>query len=158
MSTPKTPPQSDLSNDAFARGTIPEDLISRETLLYVGLSENKATELWHRWINWPAFGPRREIDVDDGGLQVTFIDYILGTLENQVDTAEDDDAAWNACLSTCGIDVTVQVAIMDPVFKDLRLSNSCLYWARDTIEMRYAGLEEIQRTSRERDTQMRRTY
>lgn len=151
LNSPISPSPSD---DAFA--TIPENLISRETLLHVGLSENKATELWHRWTNWPASGPRRETDVDDGGLQVTFIDYILGAFENQVDTAEDDDAIWNACMSTCGIDVTVQVAIMDPAFKYLRLSNSCLHWARDTIEMRYAGLKEIQRTSRERDTQIRR--
>lgn len=151
LNTPTSPPFSD---DAFA--TIPEDLISHETLLHLGLSEGKATEIWHRWTNWPTSGPRREIDADDGGLQVTFIDYILGALENQIDVAEDDDAAWNACLSTCGIDVTVQGAIMDPAFKYVRLSKSCLHWARDTVEMRYAGLEEIQRTSRERDAQMRR--
>ncbi|KAM3079151.1 hypothetical protein ACMFMF_004078 [Clarireedia jacksonii] len=45
---------------------------------------------------------------------------------------------------------------MDPHFKYLRLSHSCLYWVKDTIEMRYAGLEEIQRTLREREMQLQR--
>jgi hypothetical protein len=59
-------PDSPEAVDAFA--TIPEYLFSRETLIHVGLSEEKADELWDRWSNWPADGPRREVDSDDGGL------------------------------------------------------------------------------------------
>lgn len=33
-----------------------------------------------------------------------------------------------------------QAAVMDPAFKDLRLTESCLYWVKDTIEMRYASI------------------
>ncbi|KND87497.1 hypothetical protein TOPH_07846 [Tolypocladium ophioglossoides CBS 100239] len=140
--------ESPAARDAFA--TIPAVLISRETLVYVGLSEAKATELWDQWINWPASGP------GDGGLQVTFIDFITGTLQNQVNTAEDDDLQWRARLNACGIAVNVQDAIMDPHFKYLRLSESCLFWAKDTIEMRYAGLKDIQRLSCQREMELRR--
>lgn len=56
----------------------------------------------------------------------------------------------------CGIAVDVQNAIMDPSFKYLCLSQSCLYWVNDTVQMRYAGLEDIQRTSRERAMQLQR--
>ncbi|RMZ89796.1 hypothetical protein DV736_g2967, partial [Chaetothyriales sp. CBS 134916] len=134
-----TAPGSPAFNDAFS--TIPVFTISRETLIYVGLSEEKASEMWNRWIHWPSTGPCREIDIDDGGLQVTFLDFIIGALENKVDAIEDNDFHWQACLDACGIDVDVQRAIMDPHFKHLRLSASCLYWVKDTIEMRYAGLK-----------------
>lgn len=43
---PLTPPDS---LDAFV--TIPDILISRETLTHVGLSTEKADELWQKWVN-----------------------------------------------------------------------------------------------------------
>jgi len=50
-----------------------------------------------------------------------------------------------------------QSAIMDERFTYLRLSQSCLGWVVDTIWMRYAGLEDIQRTSLTREMKLRRT-
>jgi hypothetical protein len=148
------PLSSPAADDAFAM--IPVALISYETLVYVGLSEAKATQLWSQWTNWPAQGPRRETDPDDGGLVVTFKDFIIGSFENRVDAADDNEQQWRACLNGCGIAVDVQNAIMDPRFKYLCLSKSCLYWVNDTVKMRYAGLEDIQRSSREREMQLRR--
>ncbi|KAK0623970.1 hypothetical protein B0T14DRAFT_517332 [Immersiella caudata] len=137
--------------------TIPDVLISRETLMHVGLSAEKAGELWQKWTNWPKNGPRREVDPDDGGgLQVTFIDFIVGHMENKDDATDDNDAQWRECMDGCGLSVDTQGAIMDPHFTYLRLSNSCLSWVRDTIEMRYAGLQDIQRTSRTREMELRR--
>ncbi|KAJ9299331.1 hypothetical protein DTO271G3_2953 [Paecilomyces variotii] len=139
---------------AFAR--IPVALISYETLVYVGLSEAKATELWNQWTSWPAHGPLRETDLDNGGWVVSFKDFIIGSFENRADAVEDNDQEWRACLNGCGIAVDVQNAIMDPRFKYLRLSQSCLYWINDTVNMRYAGLEDIQRSSLEREMQLQR--
>lgn len=137
---------------------IPDTLISRETLVYVGFTEAKATELWSRWCNWPETGPRREVDPDDGGLQVSFLQFITGTLRCQTDVWEDDDSQWRACLDACGIDPTVQDAIMDPAFKYPRLSDTCIFWAIDTVEMRFAGLKDIQQISRERGRAMERQH
>jgi hypothetical protein len=148
------PLSSPAADDAFA--TIPVTLISYDTLLYVGLSGERANELWNRWTSWPAHGPRRETDPDDGGLIVTFEDFIIGSFENRVDAADDSVQQWLACLNRCGIAADVQNAIMDPHFDYLRLSQSCLYWVKDTVQMRYAGLEDIQRASREREMQLRR--
>ncbi|KFZ12729.1 hypothetical protein V502_06966 [Pseudogymnoascus sp. VKM F-4520 (FW-2644)] len=125
-------------------------IVSLETLIYVGLSSAKANELWVRWSNWPPTGPRRETDPDDGfGYTVTFLDFIIGgySVENTVDTAAEDDLEWRRCLDACGINTATQDTIMDPKFRKLRLSNSCLYRARDTIEMRYKGLENLQQQS-----------
>ncbi|KAL8377569.1 hypothetical protein RB595_008312 [Gaeumannomyces hyphopodioides] len=40
---------------------------------------------------------------------------------------------------------------MDPSFKHVRLTNSCIFWVEDTIQMRFAGLRDIQRASRDRE-------
>lgn len=121
-------------------------IVSLETLIYVGLSIAKAEELWNRWTNWPPTSPRRETDPDDGfGSTVTFLDFIIGcSVENTVDTVAEDDLEWRECLDACGINTATQDAIMDPKFRYVRRSNSCLHWARDTIEMRYKGMENLQ--------------
>ncbi|GAB1311760.1 hypothetical protein MFIFM68171_01970 [Madurella fahalii] len=136
--------------------TIPAVLISWETLIYLGLSAGKAAQLWQEWSNWPDSGPRREVDADDGGLQVPFLDFIIGHIENNPDARDESDAQWRACMDACGLATDIQDAIMDPHFTYLRLSNSCLHWVKDTIEMRYAGLQDIQRTSRAREMELRR--
>ncbi|KAL5347535.1 hypothetical protein ACLOAV_007847 [Pseudogymnoascus australis] len=80
--------------------TIPTTLISLETLHYVGLSSEKANDLWSRWTSWwptEPYGPRRETDPDDGfGLVVSFHDFIIGwSVTNRVDAVgTDDDLKW----------------------------------------------------------------
>lgn len=142
------------SDGATAFATIPNTMISHETLSYVGLSAEKANEIWNKWINWPVTGPRREVDSDNGGLHVTFFDFITARLDGYQDVYEDIDDEWYQCLDICGISRSVQSAIMDPAFKTIRLSNSCIFWVRDTIEMRYAGLEDIRRASQQREMEL----
>ncbi|KAF5585632.1 hypothetical protein FPCIR_8270 [Fusarium pseudocircinatum] len=57
--------------DVFA--TIPDQLFSQATIEYVGSSKKEAAKIWNGWVNWPP-GPRREIDPEDGGLEVSFLD------------------------------------------------------------------------------------
>ncbi|OBT74690.1 hypothetical protein VF21_06964 [Pseudogymnoascus sp. 05NY08] len=126
-------------------------IVSFETLIYVGLSIAKAEELWNRWTHWERgeYDPRRETDPDDGGLTVMFDDFIVGwSVTNRVDAiGTDDDLKWRECLNASGIDTATQDAIMDPNFTHLRRSKSCLYWAKETIEMRYRGLSEAQHST-----------
>ncbi|KAK0724113.1 hypothetical protein B0H67DRAFT_631998 [Lasiosphaeris hirsuta] len=150
-------PQNELAmQDAFA--TIPIYLISQETLKHVGLSASKADQLWSAWTNWPTDGPGRETDADDGGLQVSFLDFITGraTRSGIPDTTGGSDTEWYTCLNACGVNQKTQAAIMDPFFNDVRLDRTCLDWVRDTIKMRYAGLQDIQRASREREMELQR--
>ncbi|KAG7143430.1 hypothetical protein HYQ45_000394 [Verticillium longisporum] len=143
--------QSPAAPTAFS--TIPDLLISRATLVYLGFSEQKADALWAEWSDWPPTGPRREVDADTGGgLTMTFLFFITGTFSGNRDVWDDDDQQWRDCLDAFGMSADVQTAIMDPLFKTLRLTQSCAFWAQDTVEMRYAGLEDIQRASRERET------
>ncbi|KFY52567.1 hypothetical protein V496_08347 [Pseudogymnoascus sp. VKM F-4515 (FW-2607)] len=138
------------SQDAFF--TIPATVISLETLTYVGLSSKKSKEIWKEWTTT---SPLQAADPDDeSNLTATFLSFILErTVNNTADAVTEDDLKWRNCLDECGINKDTQDAIMDPNPKltYMRLSDSCLHWARDTIEMRYAGLGEIQRTSRMRE-------
>ncbi|KAK4032093.1 hypothetical protein C8A01DRAFT_20795 [Parachaetomium inaequale] len=158
------PLQSPLADEAYV--TIPQTLISRQTLAHIGLSDSKATELWHRWGNWPADGPSpvidgpgRAIDADDDEpLEAVFLGFVIHLTKREPDVDdESDDVQWRSYLDACGISHDVQDAIMDPHFTDIRLSNSCWYWIQDTIEMRYAGLQDIQHISLAREMQLRKT-
>lgn len=144
------PMNSPAADEAFV--SIPEHLISQATLEYVGFSTAKAAAMWLQWTNWPEDGPRREDDdVDDGGLCITFLDYFTRPFNGSTDCFSEDDNEWSRCMDEFGLSSQVQDKILDPVFKYLRLSDSCAFWAKDTVEMRYAGLRNIQQASRERE-------
>lgn len=89
----------------------------------------------------------------DPVFDMPFIDPIIGFSygRRDLDTSDDDDTKWFECIDRCGINQDTQAAIIDPVFRRIRLTESCLFWIRDTIESRYQALEEIQKASRERE-------
>lgn len=125
---------------------VPEQLISRETLDYVGFSTQMADKLWSGWTAWPSDGgPLRETDPDDGGLCVTFIDYITSPFYARPYEEYGHDGDWRRALQQFGLSAEVQDAILDPRFEYLRRSDSCASWAKDTVGMRYAGLSAIHR-------------
>ena len=66
------------------------------------------------------------------------------------------DDEWKATLQRLGISDEAQEAILDPHFEYLRLSDSCDFWVKDTVQMRFAALSDIQRTSVEREKALRR--
>ncbi|KAF4962446.1 hypothetical protein FSARC_9475 [Fusarium sarcochroum] len=144
------------SMDPSAFAKVPWQLISEATIEYLGFTPRLAAQIWRGWINWPADGPQREIDPEDDGLQVSFLDFVKGHVSHSIDTSEDDDSVWKRCMQHWGVATELQEAIMDRRFKYLRLNNTCVRWVRETIKMRYAGLEDIQRASRERGQALRR--
>ncbi|KAF5633929.1 uncharacterized protein FTJAE_6915 [Fusarium tjaetaba] len=139
--------------DAFA--TIPEKLISKATIEYVGFNSDKATDIWSCWVNWPSGSMIREIDPRDSTttLEVSFIYWVKSHTGNPLvyDVWEDDNSAWFRHMEQCGIATELQQSIMDPRFKDMRLTDTCIGWLRNTMELRYEWLKEIQRTSSERE-------
>lgn len=148
-------PDSPEAKDAFV--PIPTHLFSAEALRYMGFSAAKSREIWAQWENWPSTGILREVDPDNGLDQVEFIDFATGHLARCEEPASDSNRKWRACLrDQCGLNLKTIKAIMDPFFAYLRLGDSCIFWAKDTILMRYHGLLMIQRTSRERGEALRR--
>lgn len=149
--------ESPAADDAFA--TIPDVLISHATLVHIGFSQSTADKVWQDWINWGKSlkDPVRETDEDPGyGLVMTFDDYFTGAFDTGVDTWSDQDSEWFDCLDDYGLAVEAQSAIMDPRFRELRLTNTCSFWAKDMVEMRFAGLRDIQKASRVREMAIKR--
>lgn len=134
-------PQAD-SLEAYAE--IPNDLISEATLRYIGYDAGFASYLWNQWRNRRPGHPAREGDDREDGMP--FIVFATGHVEGRVNediSDENDYAPWFRCLEACHIDSSTTDAIMDPHFRDARCSESCLFLIKDTMEMRYRGLETI---------------
>lgn len=87
-----------------------------------------------------------------------FDEFIIGhtCIEANNATYDDDDMAWQSCLEAYGLDSDFIQGIMDPRFRELRLAESAFFWAKDTIEVRYRGLREIQAASRQRAMALQR--
>ncbi|EHY58380.1 hypothetical protein HRR83_007256 [Exophiala dermatitidis] len=155
---PLTPVSVLSSAEETARfSTIPDSLISLATLQYLGYDEDTAKRIWQKWINWSPGPVVREIDDDlPGTMSISFIDYAKGYVGGDTDTYDEEDQPWFECMTSWGILPSLQEEIMDPVFKDIRLSETCRFWVRDTMELRYQGLEEIQKASRERAIEIQR--
>lgn len=139
---------TDSSNNALLM-----ESISLETLIYLGLSAEKAADVWERWTHFNDMGGpfirEGDPDTDIDSEQMPFIEFFIGhTVKSGLvrDASGDKDAEWRDCMNVCGISVETQDTIMDPHFAYLRRSNSCVYWARETINIRYAVLVNISYT------------
>ncbi|KAJ5343872.1 uncharacterized protein MYU51_002241 [Penicillium brevicompactum] len=149
---PLTPVSMDSMPGCFV--TIPEDLISFATLKYLGYNHDMAMRIWHRWTNWSPGPINRECDDPENG--IPFIEVAEGNLDHAPDTSDEDDLAWLQCLTQYGMDTEFTNAIMDSKFRQIRLTQSCKFWAQDTIKLRYRALVEVQEASRERERQTQR--
>ncbi|KAK0750662.1 hypothetical protein B0T18DRAFT_131459 [Schizothecium vesticola] len=136
-------------NNISSNNAEPIQRILLETLMYIGLSAEKAAEIWDEWTNWPDFGDgiNPESDPDKGDdFVMPFIEFIIGhTIKSGRvrDATGDSDTEWRNCMDACGISVEAQEAIMDPHFTYLCRSNSCIHWARDTINIRYDVVDGV---------------
>lgn len=126
--------------NAFA--TIPSHLISFQTIVYLGLTEDSACTIWDEWCKLP----------EDRLVQVSFLDFILDhAIPNEDVDGDNNDDEWRACLMACGTEASTIGAIMNEHFRCIRAAESCAVWLKDTIDMRYAGLLDTHRASKFRD-------
>ena len=51
-------------------------------------------------------------------------------------------------MTEIGVNSDLQVGMMDPICRDIRLTETCKYWILDTVSARYASLREIQAASK----------
>ncbi|KAM3563006.1 hypothetical protein ARSEF4850_002547 [Beauveria asiatica] len=130
--------------------TIPTFLISKATLLHVGFTKARAEQLWTQWNNWPEYEPLREVDYEDAEDGMSFLYFMTG-ISRARDTTSSRDEDWTAAMTGWGIKPELQQAIIDPIFNSIRHTHSCAFWVKDTIKMRYAALEQTQKTSQERN-------
>ncbi|XDG10355.1 hypothetical protein ABKA04_009970 [Annulohypoxylon sp. FPYF3050] len=129
--------------------TIPNHLISEATLRYLGYNTQRAYLLWERWCS----SNRREIDYTSGARKVlNFLLLAINHLESRgdYDTWSENDDEWYELMIDCGLEIQLQNHIMDPEYKHIRQTRTCISWVRDTFELRYQGLLDAQKESRRR--------
>lgn len=103
---------------------IPTDLNSREVLEFLGFDDAVGNEIF---ANWQA---SQDDEIEDWviGFARAYVEH-MGRLYNAVD--EDDE--WDDALKKMGMSKDMRDRILDPEFKDLRLTQSARYWVKDTI-------------------------
>ncbi|PTB66894.1 hypothetical protein BBK36DRAFT_1198799 [Trichoderma citrinoviride] len=121
---------------------LPQDLISIATLRYLGFDEEAAWFIWCDRV-CPLVRDEHSLDFNDDVNQAFICHIIEHVHEHGGNTCEDNDQTWHESMAACGIDVWTRRAIMDPIFKRIRLTQSCLYWVRDTIHHRFQALLDV---------------
>ncbi|KAF7953348.1 hypothetical protein EAE96_006558 [Botrytis aclada] len=138
-----------ISSSDESEGThiVPNLLLSPETLIYLGWEEQKAGEIWRRW---------REIkDAEtEGGLEMEFLDFVLERYVPE-DNLPDDREESMEQMALWGLAGELINCIMASEFEDVRSTVTVQYWVRDTMTIRYLGLEGLQKNSARRDEQRR---
>lgn len=129
---------------------IPITLYSRKALIWLGFSDEMADQLWRQWLE--LYKPkhfRAASTFRDTILTYFRLPDVAGTSPT-LDTFTDDDNEWRQVLHAHGLSQQFVDMIMDPRFRERRLTESCKYWIEDTLRQRWDLLIKVHKTSRKR--------
>ena len=137
-----TSPATSSSLDETSK-EIPEVMRSKQTYLYLGLSEQLANELWILWT---------KIDEDDRGPDgpISFLSLAESVVHFHDGDVWCEYEDWPRYIVSLGFVQEVADAICDPAFNTIRFTASAKYWLLDTMQLRWRSLEELQEISRSR--------
>ncbi|TGO48761.1 hypothetical protein BCON_0230g00040 [Botryotinia convoluta] len=130
---------------------VPDLLVSPETLIYLGWGQQKAGEIWRRWREI------KEAETEDGReviFEMEFLDFVLERYVPEVNISNDREASIEQ-MELWGLAGELINCIMASAFEDVRTTETIQYWVRDTMSIRYLGLEGLQKNSARRDEKRR---
>ena len=116
---------------------VPDVLNSTEALQFCGLQTNIADQLYQNW--WAGskpFGPGQGDSVIEYARS-----YIKAKSRARNGLRQSDD--WDAALRFQGINEEVRRRILDPRFKNIRLTQSASEWALDTLNTAWEFLDGL---------------
>ncbi|KAF7883502.1 uncharacterized protein EAF02_005422 [Botrytis sinoallii] len=119
---------------------VPDLLVSPETLIYFGWGHQKAEEIWTRW---------RELIY-----MTEFLDFVLEEYVPEVHMSDGREACIQQ-MEHLGLADELINCIMASEFEDIRMTETVQYWVRDTMSVRYLGLEGLQKNSARRNEKRR---
>ena len=118
---------------------VPEIMESVQTLQWLGFNHDTAQQLFQTWKN---FHPDDSSD---------FLTVALEHLEyHSCEDACGDDEDWLRTFADLGIADELVSAVMDPLFKGVRLTHSAKEWVAETLQGRFEVLAKTQNTSVQR--------
>ncbi|TGO86424.1 hypothetical protein BPOR_0305g00100 [Botrytis porri] len=130
---------------------VPDLLVSLETLIYIGWGQQKAGEIWRRWREV------KDAETEDGReaiFEIEFLDFVLERYVPEVDISNDRETSIEQ-MELWGLAAELINCIMASEFEDVRMTETVQYWVRDTMSIRYLGLEGLQKKSARRDEKRR---
>ena len=129
-------------HEAFV--SVPDQIISKNTIAVVGFTDDKTEEIWYQWANRPVVDWAHR-------MEQVFLDYILEYVQYPKSVYDEEvDTVWTEAMDGWGISVELQEAIMDPIFRAQRLDFTCNEVVKDSIIMRYEGLWSVSGVSHDR--------
>lgn len=128
---------------------IPEVLFSVQTYEYCGFTSAVASRLWNLYQKNKDEFP----EYDNSEHRNYFLSFAFAFIDDVSEPSAFQDQEWKGALQTMGFDSQTQDAIMLEEFTDLRRTETANFWAKDIVDIRLGGLEEIKRVSWERSQQ-----
>ncbi|TGZ77108.1 hypothetical protein EX30DRAFT_398784 [Ascodesmis nigricans] len=112
---------------------IPDVLISRQTIEFLGLREDLVSILFEEYTLLSQPSPSVDFDL-----------YIELQVEaTNIEPFVSHPDPWRAALKEMGFRAEFIEAIMDPEFRDFRDMNTVLYWAMDTVRLQWVWIETL---------------
>ncbi|KAI9808443.1 MAG: hypothetical protein M1826_004153 [Phylliscum demangeonii] len=112
---------------------LPANLISRETVEFLGYDSSTAEALWDRFRTQPA----------NDDMEVDLLELALCRIEHwpRDATCESDD--WDALMTEMGINDQLRQAIMFTQYTEIRYTASCHYWLMEAMNVKWHALEAL---------------
>ena len=121
---------------------VPDDLNSLQFLLFAGLADNVAREIWQAWL---ARSSRDDWVVDDAI-------YYIKQKGRELDTVDSTDD-WDAALQSMGICEDLRQRILNPEFNTIRLTQCACYWAIDSVNEAFYYLKSLSKRMEKKRSQ-----
>jgi hypothetical protein len=135
---------------------IPNFTYSKQTLQYLGYTEQRAEELWEAWrkdaraqVETLGRLPSKILERDfRQAVKVPFItvpsrNKVIRFFVNSSDSSDD----WVVIMNKFGLTKEFQTAILHPEFKDIRSCHTLWNWFRVTFDLRLLALDDVRRAS-----------
>lgn len=125
---------------------IPEVLVSRDTIEYVGFTPQAAAKMWNAWVEWPRGLVRRETDPDDGRPYITFLQFMIRHIVYAEDAVYSKLDEWESCMDGYGLSRSTQESVKSFTRHPQLLHVNCSYWSKMIVLSHYEVLQGLQRT------------
>ncbi|KAI9844964.1 MAG: hypothetical protein M1838_001948 [Thelocarpon superellum] len=112
---------------------IPTHIESATTYEWLGFTAAKAAELYQWFTEVP----------DDDQLKDFYYVAEFQLTWSKVEDAYTESDDWRACMDGLGINQTLQDAILNPEYEEIRFTQSCKFWLLDTMGDKYSFLLDM---------------
>lgn len=126
---------SSLQSEEILKKTVrvPTELYSVETYQFLGFNETRSADLFQRYLTVT-------------NEELSFLDIAVGFVTYNSTNAFDDSDDWYIAMETIGVNPQLQLALMDPEARHIRLTNDLVAWLVEIFTTNFLSLEDMNQT------------